>query len=189
MAVLDVLSILSPNEMAGKLPSSYAIDDTIISNLMGIIQDEIEELKSVIQDVEKMKNFDLIFGKTIDYYGADYQEKREGDTDSEFKNRLKTLKIAYGSLGDEDTILKALSSYFNYEVTRFSIDHINTRTIEITYPAELDNSEVLYILKKVKAAGIILFATKNEYWEDYTFDELATRTYDELAKLRYERRK
>ena len=189
MAVSDVLTKLYPNSMAEKLPSSYSIDNTIIANLMSIIQDEVEELKTAIEDVEKMKNFDFIFGKTIDYYANDYEEKREGDNDSDFKDRLRTLKITYGSLGDEDTILKSLASYFKYEVNRFSVKRIDTRTIEITYPAELDDKEVLYIAKKVKAAGIRLIVTKNDYWEDYTFDELATRTYDELAKLRYERRK
>ena len=77
MAVSDVLTKLYPNSMAEKLPSSYSIDNTIIANLMSIIQDEVEELKTAIEDVEKMKNFDFIFGKTIDYYANDYEEKEK----------------------------------------------------------------------------------------------------------------
>lgn len=187
MPVSDVLKKIEKGELAYKLPSSYNIDNNIIAAIMEAITDELNELFKAIEDTEKVKDIDFIFGKSIDYYGADYEEYRQGDTDIDYLNRIRSLKLAFGSLGDTDTIIRELSGYFNYNSERINVNNVGTRKIEVIYPTELQEESVKKILLRLKAAGIRFELTKDQYWEDFTYEQLEEKTYEELEKLRYER--
>ena len=60
-----------------------------------------------------------MFGKSLDYYGEDYGEYRNGDMDKDYKRRIKAIKISFGSLGDENTIIDGLASYFGINSSEF----------------------------------------------------------------------
>lgn len=187
MPVSDVLKKIEKGELAYKLPSSYNIDNNIIAAIMETITDELNELFKAIEDTEKVKDIDFIFGKSIDYYGSDYEEYRQGDNDIDYLNRIRSLKLAFGSLGDADTIIRGLSGYFNYNYERINVNNVGTRKIEVVYPTELQEESVKKILLRLKAAGIRFELTKDQYWEDFTYEQLEEKTYEELEKLRYER--
>lgn len=128
-----------------------------------------------------------MFGKSIDYYGNDYDEFRQGDEDLQYLNRIRSLKISFGSLGDQDTIIRGLSGYFGFPESLLQINNAGTRKIEVVYPTELQEESVKKILLRLKAAGIRYELTKDQYWEDFTYEKLEEKTYEELEKLRYER--
>lgn len=187
MPVSDVLKQLKYGELAYSLPSSYNIDNNIISAIMESITNELNELFKAIEDTEKVKDIDFIFGKSLDYYGDDYEEYRQGDNDIDYLNRIKSLMLAYGSLGDQDTIIRGLSGYFGFPESLLQINNAGTRKIEIVYPTELNEDNMEKILLRLKAAGIRYELTKDQYWEDFTYEQLEEKTYEELEKLRYER--
>lgn len=187
MPVNDILKQLNEGELAYRLPSSYNIDNNIISAIMDSVTLELNELFKAVEDTEKVKDIDFIFGKSIDYYGSDYEEYRQGDDDIDYLNRIRSLKLAFGSLGDTDTIIRDLSGYFNYNTERINVNNVGTRKIEVVYPTELQEESVKKILLRLKAAGIRYELTKDQYWEDFTYEQLEEKTYEELAKLRYER--
>lgn len=187
MPVSDVLKKIEKGELAYKLPSSYNVDNNIIAAIMETITEELNELFKAIEDTEKVKDIDFIFGKSIDYYGSDYEEYRQGDDDIDYLNRIKSLMLAYGSLGDQDTIIRGLSGYFGFPESLLQINNAGTRKIEIVYPTELDEDNMEKILLRLKAAGIRYELTKDQYWEDFTYEQLEEKTYEELEKLRYER--
>lgn len=187
MPVSDVLKQLKYGELAYSLPSSYNIDNNIIAAIMESITNELNELFKAIEDVEKIKDIDFMFGKSIDYYGDDYEEYRQGDNDIDYLNRIKSLMLAYGSLGDQDTIIRGLSGYFGFPESLLQINNAGTRKIEIVYPTELNEDNMEKILLRLKAAGIRYELTKDQYWEDFTYEQLEEKTYEELEKLRYER--
>lgn len=187
MPVSDILKQLKEGELAYRLPSSYNIDNNIISAIMDSVTIELNELFKAIEDTEKVKDIDFIFGKSLDYYGDDYEEYRQGDNDIDYLNRIKSLMLAYGSLGDQDTIIRGLSGYFGFPESLLQINNAGTRKIEIVYPTELDEDNMEKILLRLKAAGIRYELTKDQYWEDFTYEQLEEKTYEELAKLRYER--
>lgn len=187
MPVSDVLKQLKYGELAYSLPSSYNIDNNIIAAIMESITNELNELFKAIEDVEKIKDIDFMFGKSIDYYGNDYDEFRQGDEDLQYLNRIRSLKISFGSLGDQDTIIRGLSGYFSFPESLLQINNAGTRKIEIVYPAELNEDNMEKILLRLKAAGIRFELTKDQYWEDFTYEKLEEKTYEELEKLRYER--
>lgn len=187
MPVNDILKQLNEGELAYRLPSSYNIDNNIISAIMDSVTLELNELFKAIEDTEKVKDIDFIFGKSLDYYGDDYEEYRQGDNDIDYLNRIKSLMLAYGSLGDQDTIIRGLSGYFGFPESLLQINNAGTRKIEIVYPTELDEDNMEKILLRLKAAGIRYELTKDQYWEDFTYEQLEEKTYKELEKLRYER--
>lgn len=187
MPVSDVLKQLKYGESAYSLPSSYNIDNNIIAAIMESITNELNELFKAIEDVEKIKDIDFMFGKSIDYYGNDYDEFRQGDEDLQYLNRIRSLKISFGSLGDQDTIIRGLSGYFGFPESLLQINNAGTRKIEIVYPTELNEDNMEKILLRLKAAGIRFELTKDQYWEDFTYEKLEEKTYEELEKLRYER--
>jgi|GEM_PF-3165927 len=187
MPVNDILKHLKEGELAYRLPSSYNIDNNIISAIMDSVTLELNELFKAIEDTEKVKDIDFIFGKSLDYYGDDYEEYRQGDNDIDYLNRIKSLMLAYGSLGDQDTIIRGLSGYFGFPESLLQINNAGTRKIEIVYPTELNEDNMEKILLRLKAAGIRYELTKDQYWEDFTYEQLEEKTYEELEKLRYER--
>lgn len=187
MPVSDVLKQLKYGELAYSLPSSYNIDNNIIAAIMESITNELNELFKAIEDVEKIKDIDFMFGKSIDYYGNDYDEFRQGDEDLQYLNRIRSLKISFGSLGDQDAIIRGLSGYFGFPESLLQINNAGTRKIEIVYPTELNEDNMEKILLRLKAAGIRYELTKDQYWEYFTYEQLEEKTYEELEKLRYER--
>lgn len=189
MPVSDILTPLNSINVAEKLPTSYNIENTILSNIIEVFTDEFNELIKAIQDVEKINDIDKNFGKSLDYLGSDFKESREGQTDEEYLNRIKTKILTTGSIGDENSIINGLAGYYDMNPTSFFIDTIGLRTIELIYPAEIDEERILQVLKSLKAAGIKVVLTKDKFWEDMTYEEIAQLTYEELKKFRYERRK
>lgn len=187
MPVSDILKQLKEGELAYRLPSSYNIDNNIISAIMDSVTLELNELFKAIEDTEKVKDIDFIFGKSLDYYGDDYEEYRQGDNDIDYLNRIKSLMLAYGSLGGQDTIIRGLSGYFGFPESLLQINNAGTRKIEVVYPTELNEESMEKILLRLKAAGIRYELTKDQYWEDFTYEQLEEKTYEELEKLRYER--
>lgn len=187
MPVSDILKQLNEGELAYRLPSSYNIDNNIISAIMDSVTLELNELFKAIEDTEKVKDIDFIFGKSLDYYGDDYEEYRQRDNDIDYLNRIKSLMLAYGSLGDQDTIIRGLSGYFGFSESLLQINNAGTRKIEVVYPTELNEDNMEKILLRLKAAGIRFELTKDQYWEDFTYEKLEEKTYEELEKLRYER--
>lgn len=187
MAVKDVIKILKNDEISKKMPASYEIDNTIVSNVIFVISEELNELYQSIIDTEKIEDIDFLFGKSLDLYGEDYFEYRNGAEDDDYKRRIKAIKITYGSLGDEDAIIESLASYFNINNNDIEIHKIGTRKIEIRHPDEFDKNNVYPIARKVKAAGIRFILEKNLFWEDMTYNEIEELTFDKLESYRYER--
>lgn len=187
MAVNDIINLLQDRELSERLPTSYNIDVSKINDILIVISDELNELYQAIIDVEKTENIDFMFGKSIDYYGENFDEYRDGANDEDYKRRIRAMKLAIASIGDEDTIISRLASYFGYTNESIHVYKGGIRQIEIEYPEELDEEKVIEIVKEIKAAGIRFFVTKDLYWEDLTYEEMEKYTFEELERYVYER--
>lgn len=189
MPVIDYIKQLNSENIMEKLPASYNINNSIISKILEVFTSELNEIIVAINDVEKINDIDINFGKSLDYLGSNYSVNRDGENDNEFLNRIKSKIITTGSIGDENSIISGLAGYFNLEQTLFQVETVGLRTIEVIYPSEIEESKILEVLKSLKAAGIKLILTKDKFWEDMTYEEISKLTYDELKKFRYEREK
>lgn len=189
MPVIDYIKQLNSENIMEKLPASYNINNSIISKILEVFTSELNEIIIAINDVEKINDIDINFGKSLDYLGSNYSVNRDGENDNEFLNRIKSKIITTGSIGDENSIISGLAGYFNLEQTLFQVETVGLRTIEVIYPSEIEESKILEVLKSLKAAGIKLILTKDKFWEDMTYEEISKLTYDDLKKFRYEREK
>lgn len=189
MPVIDYIKQLNSENIMEKLPASYNINNSIISKILEVFTSELNEIIVAINDVEKINDIDINFGKSLDYLGSNYSVNRDGENDNEFLNRIKSKIITTGSIGDENSIISGLAGYFNLEQTLFQVETVGLRTIEVIYPSEIEESKILEVLKSLKAAGIKLILTKDKFWEDMTYEEISKLTYDDLKKFRYEREK
>ena len=190
--VKETIPILNAGYMANRLPSSYNINNTIISKLLLILEEEINEFRTACYGVEDIHDFDKKYGENIDKFATNYDLFRRGDSDDKFKDRIKIKLSARGSLGDNDTILKVLGDYFNRGYSEFETKITDIRKMDVGIPGDLDVDEVYGLVKSVKAAGIRLEITPDKYWEDLVYEDplsgsIADLTYEELENYRYER--
>lgn len=189
MPVIDYIKQLNSENVMEKLPASYNVNNSIMSKILEVFTSELNEIIIAINDVEKINDIDVNFGKSLDYLGSNYSVNRDGENDNEYLNRIKSKIITTGSIGDENSIISGLAGYFNLEQTLFQVETVGLRTIEVIYPSEIEESKILEVLKSLKAAGIKLILTKDKFWEDMTYEEISKLTYDDLKKFRYEREK
>lgn len=187
MPVLEEIKQLENFELANRLPASYNVENSNISLLLEIVKEQINELSKSILDVETINNIDLAFGKTLDYIGSDYLEERNGENDEEFLKRIKNKKMASGSFGDMDTIIEGIAEHFKCPESFFTLKRVGTKKIEIIYPTHFSEAELIKTLVNLKAAGIIYILTKDKFWEDYTYEQLAQFGYEHLEELRYQK--
>lgn len=187
MAVHDIISTLNGDDVAEKLPSSYNIENSFMKKIIETFVEEFNEVVEAIKDIESINDIDCNFGKTLDYLGENFSERRNGDNDSSYLARIKMKNLSAGSLGDEDSIISGCAGYFGLPEALFQVKTIGIRYIEMIYPTEIDEDKLLEILKSLKAAGIKLKLTKDKFWEDYSYDQLKNLSYEDLAKLRYQR--
>ena len=190
--VKETIPILNSGYMANRLPSSYKIDNTIISKLLLIIEEEINEFRNACYGVEDIHDINKKYGENIDNFATNYDMLRLGDPDKRFLDRIKINLSTRGSLGNNDIIIKVLGDYFNRTYSEFEIRIIDIRKIDVGTPADLNVNEVYGLVKSVKAAGIRLEVTPDKYWEDIVYEEplsgsIAELTYNQLEDLRYER--
>lgn len=187
MAVHDIISTLNGDDVAEKLPSSYNIENSFMKKIIETFVEEFNEVVEAIKDIELINDIDCNFGKTLDYLGENFSERRNRDNDSSYLARIKMKNLSAGSLGDEDSIISGCAGYFGLPEALFQVKTIGIRYIEMIYPTEIDEDKLLEILKSLKAAGIKLKLTKDKFWEDYSYDQLKNLSYEDLAKLRYQR--
>ncbi len=161
--------------------------NSFLNNLLDCISNRFLELRQAEIDTEKLVIFDNNSGKQLDRLGSDFNETRNGEDDTKFLARIKLASDIAGTIGDENTIVKTLASYLGIEKNEVIITNIGTRKILVELPDAVDQELVKLILLKIKAAGIIVEVQYSKYWEDFTYDQLATKTYAELEKYRYER--
>jgi hypothetical protein len=80
------------------LPSEF-FDSPILKEVLKIYLERLQKLEDVIQDIVDQKNIDLAEGVQLDGIGEILGLKREGLTDSEFRNKLNIQKILNASEG------------------------------------------------------------------------------------------
>ncbi|MGL5713999.1 MAG: hypothetical protein ACRCX2_13340 [Paraclostridium sp.] len=187
------ISLLTDTQMPYKMPSSYNVDSTTnIYKLFKIFQEEINEFRQACYDVEDMHDIDKKYGKNLDNYGTNFEIDRRGDSDLEYINKIKSFLYSRGSYGDEDTILRTMSSYFGLGAEDFGVATTDTRKIEVTFPGNITIEFAKELVKRVKAAGIRLELTPDKYWQDMNYEEgvgekISDYTYKELERYKYER--
>lgn len=129
-------------------------DNTLLRNFLECIKEELNELQVCMVDVEELVDYDNNFGVQLDLLGSNIKESREGESDNRFRARIKAMMYAANSLGDEDTIIKGLSSYLNIPAESVGTNVVGTRTIELKFPAVVSIRKTDKYIKRVKAAGI-----------------------------------
>ena len=173
--VRESIKILNKGDLAYKLPSSYKIDDTIISKILEVIEEEINEFRQACYGVEDVHNMDNKNGVNLDNYAKNFEIKRNGYNDGEFRKIIQVILNARGSYGDNDTIIKNLADYFNLQYPDFWTEIIDTRKLKIFIPGTVSEIEAFNMIKKIKAAGIRL---KVEFYLEYEQNDFYNGTIE-----------
>ncbi|MGL5717715.1 MAG: hypothetical protein ACRCX2_32185 [Paraclostridium sp.] len=188
------IRLLTDTQMPYKMPSSYNVDSTTnIYKLFKMFQEEINEFRQACYDVEDIHDIHKKYGKNLDNYGSNYEVERTGESDKDYLNKILSFIYSRGSYGDEDTIIRTVSSYFGLTTDNFSILEPDVRKIEFGFPGDISINLVEDIVKRVKAAGIRLELTPDKYWEDMFYEEgvgekISDYDYNQLEKFNYERK-
>lgn len=137
--------------------------NTKLKDLLDCIGDEISFIRNQIIQCEDLVIYNNNKGKQLDLLGSNFNEKRNLDTDEDFLDRIIFIKQSAGSLGDENTIINAVSNYLNVEKSKIKIETVDIRKIKVRFENELPNLiKTSRILKQTKAAGIRL-VTSHRY--------------------------
>lgn len=162
--VRKVIKILNKGDLAYKLPSSYKIDDTMIAKMLEVIEEEINEFRHSCYGVEDVHDMNNKNGVNLDNYAKNFEIKRNGYTDDEFRKIIQVILNSRGSYGDNNTIIKNLADYFSLQYPDFGTEIIDTRKLKILIPGNVNETEAFNMIKKIKAAGIRL---KVEFYLEY----------------------
>ncbi|MGL5621741.1 hypothetical protein [Cetobacterium sp.] len=153
--VQDKFPFLEGRELDKKLPQIFKEQkNTFIRDLLECIKDEFNEIQKVLVEVESLVDFDNNYGTQLDLLGANIKEGRDGESDLRYGARVKAMMYAANSLGDENTIINGLSSYLNISPSDVGTSIVDTRTIELKFPAVVSIRKTDKYIKRVKAAGI-----------------------------------
>ncbi|MEG3013090.1 MAG: hypothetical protein RR795_01360 [Cetobacterium sp.] len=163
-------------------------ENTFLKELLDCIRLEFNELQESQIKVEKLVLFEENEGIQLDYLGSNIKEKREGDEDQEFLNRIIIAYGASSNLGDDNSIINLLSNFLDVNSNQIETEIIDVRKIRVTIPGGKDIIETTNFLNKIKVAGVRTLVELNKYWSDLTYEEIENLTYEELEKYRYERK-
>ena len=173
--VRNIIKILNEGDLSYKLPSSYKIDNTIISKILEVIEEEINEFREACYGVEDLHDMNNKTGVNLDNYAKNFYIKREGYNDDEFRKIIQVILNSRGSYGDNNTIIKNLADYFNLQYPDFGTEIIDTRKLKILIPGTVSETEAFNMIKKIKAAGIRL---KVEFYLEYKQNDFYTGTVE-----------
>lgn len=128
--------------------------DTLLRAILEAAKEEFIELQKATVEVEELVDFDNNYGNNLDLLGSNYNELRHGESDERFLDRIKALMYAFGSHGDEDTIISGLAKYLATDEKNIRIHQIDIRKIKISFATVLSIKKINSFIKRVKAAGI-----------------------------------
>lgn len=153
--VQDKFPYLKGRELDKKLPQIFKEHkNTYIRDLLECLKEEFNELQTTLVKVENLIDFDNNYGIQLDLLGSNIKEGRDGESDNRYRARIKAMMYAANSLGDENTIINGLASYLNINPSNVGTSVIDTRTIELKFPAVVSVKKTNKYVKRVKAAGI-----------------------------------
>lgn len=185
--VEDVLKIENMNFRKRTTQPLKDNKNSFINNLLDSIQYSFLEIRQALIDVENLTVFDNNAGKNLDNLGSNIKEYRNGESDQKYLTRIKLAHELSGTIGDINIIIRTLSSYLKIDKTEIRINEVGDRKILVELPDTVDKDLAFLIIKKIKAAGVRLEVQFDKYWEDFTYQEIEQKTYENLAKYRYER--
>ncbi|APC65613.1 hypothetical protein AAV35_14225 [Salimicrobium jeotgali] len=87
-------------------------DDSNIAKLFNVVSRQLEDMKQTLETMEEWRDIDQAQGVQLDKLGGEIvQEFRNGQTDEQYRLRIKTKIIANISKGDVETINDVLTTF------------------------------------------------------------------------------
>ena len=105
---------------------------------------------------------DKLLEKELDLFGSQFKIYRSGRTDEEYRNFLKLSFLLRLGRVDFNFIVNAISIFFNIEKHRIQIfDYNSDKNIKVCHIKlrilrKVNIQEIIFFLKSIKAAGIII---------------------------------
>lgn len=125
--------MVEQNDLVKKLPDCYEKKPAGNNNkLLSLSKNLTGQLRNTLIDLEKSLDLNLASGKTLDLYGAMYEQSRGGFEDVRYRYLILT-KIARNAVGaDYESILNHIATMFNCSTSDISLDDTGNCTVQLT---------------------------------------------------------
>ena len=139
--------------------------DSNVSRFIGIVAEQIDRLNDTLRTIESWRDIDEAKGTTLDLIGINLGEARDGRSDAQYRDYLKTAVKATISKGDMESVISMGKVLYQDDIVNIietwsserydnepaglvmQIENTKTGGIELDYQ----------ILKRVMAAGVRLY--------------------------------
>lgn len=156
---------MNVNEYVSALPDSYKKhSESNNYKLLQLEQGLISAFRTDIEAVQETLNIYTATGKTLDYYGATYNQPRGSMTDEQYRYIILQKVARTQAKGDANSVILALASAFDVDPSAFKLaDTENTCEVavsELPYSvlqhAGLTGGQMTQIIKSLLPVGVRL---------------------------------
>lgn len=183
--VLQTIVLVHPD---GTAPNDYCeqVKDRLVAQFKGgpriegvlcAIADEGTELEQGLINVQEFRSLDTAIGAQLDALGVMYDEPRNGETDGNYRRRLKAMAKIVASKGTVNDLLNVLITLDNgFSPSSIAlIPHFPAcvaMTVEVPSGEQLLGETMARLLKRTVASGVcfvLMFFESGETifsWED-----------------------
>lgn len=156
-------------DLTVELPSHYSDkDDSNVAKLLEIIANEIDEIKSVNDEIELIRDLDEAYGKTLDRIGENVQQERGSLDDLTFRLLIKTKIARNRSSGTINKLIEIIASMVSISEDEVIIEenpYDEYAAIYVDIPMDsisklqLTREHFITILNRISAAGVRVYTT------------------------------
>lgn len=118
------------------------------------------ETQTDFSDISDSRNIDNAYGKTLDNYGATFGVSRGGDTDTQYRTKIKN-KIASLTVGSDcNSVINAIATMFGGDPAKIRIAEANVAvavyglTMDMLENSGYTSSEIVQAIKNLLPIGV-----------------------------------
>ena len=125
--------MIEQTDLVKKLPDCYEKKATGNNNkLLSLSKNLTDQLKKAVNDLEKSLDLNLAYGKTLDLYGAMYEQNRGGFEDTRYRYLILTKIARNMASADYESVLSHTVTMFNCNEEDVALDDVGNCTVKLT---------------------------------------------------------
>lgn len=125
--------MIEQNDLVKKLPDCYEKKaDGNNNKLLSLSKNLTDQLKKTLNDLENSLDLNLAYGKTLDLYGAMYEQNRGGFEDTRYRYLILTKIARNMASSDYQSVLDHTVKMFDCSQEDVALDDIGNCTVKLT---------------------------------------------------------